>query len=74
LVFSLDLCLAAIVSWFVVAFSILVRLLSISVWNFVFAIQTAKALAPTIELIVIASNNMFWIKSFEFINAYFMII
>ncbi|HEX5978461.1 MAG TPA: hypothetical protein VFY68_14360, partial [Nitrososphaeraceae archaeon] len=42
--------------------------------NLAFANQTAKALAPTIELIVIASIIMLWIKAFEFINAYFVII
>jgi hypothetical protein len=68
--------LAAIVSCsaVVVAASILARLLSISGWNLAFANQTAKALAPTIELIVIASISMLRIKAFEFINAYFMII
>jgi hypothetical protein len=44
--------------------SILVRLLSISGWNLAFTNQTAKALAPRIELIVIASINMLWIMTF----------
>ncbi|MDQ4014491.1 MAG: hypothetical protein M3136_01855 [Thermoproteota archaeon] len=52
----------------------MVKFLSISGWNLTYENQTAKALAPMIELIVIASINMLCIMTFEVINSYFMII